>query len=124
MRVALLQDLRYGIRHLRQSPGFAIVCVVTLALGIGANTAIFTLVDAVMLKSLAVKNPAELYRVGTGNNCCVIGSFQGNWSIYSYPLYEEFREHTPEFSEMAAFQGGLTDLSVRRSRGERSGGAI
>jgi hypothetical protein len=60
----LLQDLRYGFRRLRQSPGFALVCVVTLALGIGANTAIFTLVDAVMLRSLPVQNPGELYRLG------------------------------------------------------------
>ena len=111
----LIEDLRYGFRRLRQAPGFAIVCVLTLALGIGANTAIFTLVDAVMLKSLPVKNPKELYRLGHGNNCCVIGGMQNIWDIYSYALYRQFRDHTPEFSEMAAFQGGQTELSVRRS---------
>ena len=111
----LTEDLRYGIRRLRNAPGFAIVCVLTLALGIGANTAIFTLVDAVMLKSLPVKNPGELYSLGRGNNCCVIGGMQDNWDIYSYALYQQFRDHTPEFSEMAAFQGGDTELSARRS---------
>ncbi|HEV2493567.1 MAG TPA: ABC transporter permease [Terriglobia bacterium] len=111
----LMQDLRYAFRRLRQSPGFAFVCVLTLALGIGANTAIFTLVDAVMLKSLPVTNPKQLYRLGNDNNCCVIGGFQDNWGIYSYELYKQFRDHTPEFSEMAAFQAGLQDLSARRS---------
>ncbi|HXJ91907.1 MAG TPA: ABC transporter permease [Terriglobia bacterium] len=110
----LLQDLRYGFRRLRQSPGFALVCVMTLALGIGANTAIFTLVDAVMLKSLPVANPSELYRLGDNDNCCVNGGFQGDWSLYSYPLYKQFRDHTPEFSELAGFQAALTDLSARR----------
>src|SRR5579871_6278248 len=107
--------MRYAIRRLRQSPGFAIVCVLTLALGIGANTAICTLVDAVMLKSLPVKDPKELYRLGDGGNCCVIGGLQNSWQIYSYDLYRQFRDHTPEFSEMAAFQGGQTELSVRRN---------
>ncbi len=111
----LIEDLRYGFRRLRQSPGFAFVCVLTLALGMGANTAIFTLVDAVMLKSLPVKNPEELYRLGNGHNCCVLGGLQDNWSIFSYPLYQQFHDHTPEFTEMAAFQGGSTSLSVRRS---------
>jgi predicted permease len=110
----LLQDLRYGFRRLRQSPGFALVCVITLALGIGANTAIFTLVDAVMLKSLSVANPNELYRLGDNDNCCVNGGFQGDWSLYSYPLYRQFRDHTPEFSQLAGFQAALTDLSARR----------
>ncbi len=111
----LTEDLRYGFRRLRKSPGFATVCVLTLALGIGANTAIFTLVDAVILKSLPVKDPKALYRLGSGNNCCVLGGMQGNWDIFSYPLYQQLREHTPEFSEIAAFQGGETELSARRS---------
>ena len=111
----LMQDLRYAFRRLLRSPGFALVCVVTIALGIGANTAIFTLVDAVMLKSLPVASPGQLYRLGNDNNCCVLGGVQGNWAIYSYPLYEQLRDHTPEFSEMAAFQAGLPSLSVRRT---------
>jgi predicted permease len=115
MLITLIEDLRYGFRRLWQSPGFAFVCVLTLALGIGANTAIFTLVNAVMLKSLPVKNPRELYRFGNTGNCCVIGGMQDNWDVFSYPLYRQFRDHTPEFSEMAAFQSGSTDLSVRRS---------
>ncbi|HEY6290137.1 MAG TPA: ABC transporter permease [Terriglobia bacterium] len=117
----LMQDLRYGFRRLRQSPGFAIVCVITLALGIGANTAIFTLVDAVMLKSLPVANPKELYRLGNNGNCCVIGGLQNEWAIYSYDLYKLFRDQQPEFSQMAAFQGGVENLNVRR--GSASGPA-
>ena len=111
----LMQDLRYAFRRLRQSPGFTAVCVITLALGIGANTAIFTLVDAIMLKSLPVANPRELYRLGNDRNCCLLGGFQDNWGIFSYPLYQQFRDHTPEFSGLAAFQGGLPSLSVRRN---------
>ncbi len=111
----LMQDLRYAVRRLRQSPGFALVCVITLALGIGANTAIFTLVDAILLKSLPVANPKELYRLGNNGNCCVLGGLQDEWGIYSYTLYQQFREHEPEFSQMAAFQGGVQNLSVRRS---------
>ncbi|HEV2417639.1 MAG TPA: ABC transporter permease, partial [Terriglobia bacterium] len=111
----LRQDLRYAFRRLRRSPGFALVCIITLALGIGANTAIFTLVDAVMLKSLPVADPSQLYRVGNANNCCVLGGMQDNWDIYSYDLYKQFRDHTPQFSQMAAFQAALASLSVRRS---------
>jgi len=111
----LIQDLRLGFRRLRQSPGFAVICVLTLALGIGANTAIFTLVNAILLKSLPVDRPGELYRLGKEDNCCVLGGTQDNWSIYSWPLYKTFRDHTPEFSSLAAFQAGITELSVRRS---------
>jgi predicted permease len=111
----LVQDIRYALRRLRQSPGFAAVCILTLALGIGANTAIFTLVNAVMLQNLPVTHPKELYRLGNEDNCCVIGGFQDNWSIYSYALYKEFRDHTPQFSELAAFQAGTSNLSARRS---------
>ncbi len=111
----LSQDLRYGLRRLRQSPGFALVCILTLALGIGANTAIFTLVDAVMLKNLPVAHPSELYRLGDTDDCCVNGGFEGDWSLYSYALYKQLRDHTPEFSQLAGFQAALTDLSARRA---------
>jgi MacB-like protein len=114
---SLLQDVRYGLRQLRRNPGFAVVAVLTLALGIGANTAIFTLINAVMLDSLPVTNPHELYRLGDNNNCCVMIGTQngGSFVLYSYPLYENLRDHTPEFSELAAFEAHLSDLSVRRS---------
>jgi predicted permease len=111
----LVQDLKFGLRMLAKNPGFTAVAVLTPALGIGANTAIFTLVHAVMLKPLPVANPNQLYRVGNNGNCCVIGGFQDNWGIYSYPLYQQFRDHTPEFSELAAFQGGGESLSARRA---------
>jgi predicted permease len=111
----LMQDLRYALRRLRQSPGFAVICIVTLALGIGANTAIFTLVDAVMLKSLPVARPQELYRLGDNHNCCVNNGMQGDWSLFSYAQYREFRDHTPEFVELAGFEAGLSELSVRRT---------
>src|SRR5258706_7017132 len=65
----LLQDIRYGLRILARTPVITSVAVLILALGIGANTAIFTLIDAVMLKSLPVANPMELYRLGDNNNC-------------------------------------------------------
>ncbi len=113
----LMQDLRYALRRLRRSPGFALVCIITLALGIGANTAIFTLVDAVMLKNLPVTDPGQLYRVGNADNCCVLGGMQDNWDIYSYDLYNQLRDHTPQFSQMAGFQAATSSLSVRRSSG-------
>src|SRR6266446_6541290 len=110
------QDLRVGVRRLCKSPSFAAVVVLTLALGIGATTAIFTLIDAVMLKSLPVANPRQLYRLGDNNNCCVMVGTQngGSFVLYSYPLYEHLRDHTPEFTELVAFGSHLSDLSVRR----------
>jgi macrolide transport system ATP-binding/permease protein len=115
----LLRDLGFGLRQLRRSPGFTAVVIITLALGIGANTAIFSLVDAVMLKSLPVANPKQLVRLGDNNNCCeMTGTTQngGSYVLYSFPLYEQLRDHTPEFSELAAFTPFLTTLAVRRSQ--------
>jgi predicted permease len=89
--------------------------VLTLALGIGATTAIFTLVHAVLLKSLPVARPEELYRLGDVENCCVNGGLQDNWSLFSYDKYLTFRDGTPGFSELAAFQAGRSRAGVRRA---------
>jgi hypothetical protein len=109
------RDMRFGLRTLRKSPGFTAVAILTLALGIGANTAIFDLFHAVMLKSLPVTNPGELFRLGNDDNCCVVSGLQENFSIFSYALYQELRDHTPEFSELAAFQAETERFSLRRA---------
>src|SRR5262245_25551964 len=88
--------------------------MLTLALGIGGTTAIFTLIHAVMLRSLPVSDPSRLYRIGDGNSCCVQGGPQDRWGMYSYPLFELVRSQTPEFEEVAAFQAGGARQSVRR----------
>src|ERR1043166_5667625 len=87
---SVFQDLRFGVRTLRKSPGFTAVVVLTLAIGIGATTAIFTLVHAVLLKPLPVVNPGQLYRLGDNNNCCVMTGTQndGSFVLYSHSLYE------------------------------------
>jgi len=108
------RDLRLALRQLRRSPGFASVVILSLALGIGANTAIFTVVHSVLLQSLPVAHPERLFRVGDGDNCCVIGGLQGSYSIFSFPLYRQLRDHTPQFSDLAAFEAGPRNVSVRR----------
>ncbi|MGH9332149.1 MAG: ABC transporter permease, partial [Vicinamibacteria bacterium] len=110
-----LQDLRYATRQFGQAPGFTATAVLTLALGIGATTAIFTLVHAVLLKSLPVARPDELYRVGDNENCCVNGGMQDSWSLFSYNKYEHFRDGSDGFQELAAFQAGRSLAGVRRS---------
>jgi predicted permease len=116
----LLGNLRYAARQFRQSPVFTAAAVLTLALGIGGTTAIFTLVHAVMLRSLPVSDPGRLYRIGEGDECCVEGGPQDRWGFYSFPLYERLKANTPEFEEVAAFQAGGWMLSVRR-QGEAAG---
>ena len=116
----LLSNLRYAVRQFRRSPVFTTAAVLTLALGIGGTTAIFTLVHAVMLRSLPVSDPGRLYRVGEGDDCCVEGGPQDRWGFYSFPLYERLKAETPEFEELAAFQAGNWLLGVRRE-GELAG---
>src|SRR5574337_1130052 len=111
---SLARSTRYALRQLRHSPVFAATAVLTLALGIGGTTAIFTLIHAVMVRSLPVADPASLYRIGDGDNCCVQGSPQEKWGMFSYELYERLKANTPEFAEVAAFQAGRGRLSVRR----------
>lgn len=110
----LFGNLRYAARQFRLSPVFTATAVLTLALGIGGTTAIFTLIHAVMLRSLPVSDPAQLYRVGEGDDCCVEGGPQDRWGMFSFPLFERLKAQTPEFEEVAAFQAGRAVLSARR----------
>jgi predicted permease len=114
----LTLDLRYALRQFRHAPVFTVAAVLTLALGIGGTTAIFTLIHAVMLRSLPVTDPSRLYRIGDGDDCCVEGGPQDRWGMYSYPLYERLKTAAPEFEEITAFQAGGGPLSVRREGAE------
>jgi predicted permease len=112
---SLLHDLRYGLRMLRKNIGFTTVVVITLALGIGANTAIFTLLNAVMLKSLPVKEPDRLVLFSDSSS---EGSSLGDppteeWELFSYPVYQHLRNHGESFEDLAAFRSGEARLSVR-----------
>src|SRR5271154_3814579 len=115
----MLADLRDAVRQLRKAPGFSATAVITLALGIGATTAIFTLVHQVMLKSLPVVKPEELWRIGDKIRCCNWGGYvqgsDGNFALFSWEMYKHFRAHTPEFSDLAALQAGNAPLGVRRA---------
>lgn len=113
---SLAQDIRFGLRLMRKNPGFTAVAVLTLALGIGANVAIFTLVEGILLRSLPVANPSQLYRVGDRADCCYWDTFQnpdGDFDIFSYDLFQRFRESAPEFEQLAAVEAGGAAFDVR-----------
>lgn len=117
----MLADLKHALRQLHRSPGFTLTAILTLALGIGATTAIFTLVHAVLLRSLPVSDPATLLRVGDNEQCCYNGGLPDykdpvyDWSLFSYLQYEQFRDHTPGFASLAAFEANDTEMAVRRT---------
>ncbi len=118
----MLADIREAWRQLRKSAGVTTTAAITLALGIGATTAIFTLVDQVMLKSLPVAKPEELWQIGDKNRCCNWGGFtqsspgdENDFSLFSWEAYRNFRAQTPEFTDLAALQAGNAQLAVRRA---------
>src|SRR5580698_6743836 len=115
----LVQDVRYALRQLRRTPGFTVTVLLTLALGIGANSAIFTLVNAILLQNLPVTDPKNLIRIGDRNDCCISDQWSdtGDYSLFATDTYYLFKKNLPEFEELAAtasFYGG-GPLTVRRA---------
>ena len=120
----MLANVKYALRRLRKSPGFAATAVVTLALGVGATTAIFTLIQQVILQPLAVPNPHQLWRIGDAATCCYSTGYtqrnrvaQDDWTMFSWEAFQRFRAETPAFEQVAAFQIGTGngELAVRRA---------
>src|SRR3569833_2926903 len=112
-----MTDLKFAYRQLAKSPLFTLNEILTIALGIGANTSIFSLVHAILLKSLPVTDPSTLFLSGDKDDCCVNGGFisrDGDFDLFSYDLYKYFEATTPEFEQLAAMQSGGHRITVRR----------
>src|SRR5207244_175902 len=113
----LIRDSRLALRRLRMAPAFTVSTILTLALGIGATTSIFTLAHAVLVKSLPVAKPGELYRLGREARCCYWGGYsqEKEFSLVSYDLYKHLRDNTAGFAELATFQASQALFGVRRA---------
>jgi macrolide transport system ATP-binding/permease protein len=119
MSASLIQDARFSFRQLRKVPAFTLTAVLTLALGIGANAAIFTLVRAVLMRNLPVADPATLVRLGNTNNCCVTsGGYpeSNSYSLFSTDTWQQLRKQLPEFQELAAMEAGFSYRPVTARR--------
>jgi macrolide transport system ATP-binding/permease protein len=117
--MTLMQDVRFSLRQLRKTPGFTLTAILTLALGIGANAAIFTLVNAVLLRKLPVADPQMLVTLGDKNDCCVGEGVRENedYSIFATATWQYVKKNTPEFEELAAIQAGFEPRPITARRG-------
>jgi hypothetical protein len=104
-----LQDAGYGLRSMLRTPAITVVALISLALGIGANTAIFSFLDAVMLRSLPVKNPQQLVKLGVEDWNGITDSFACT-ELYSYPFYRQFQSKNAVFSDTAAILSLMNDV--------------
>ena len=107
-------DVVIAVRRLLAAPAFTVVAIATLAIGIGGNLAIFTLVDRMLMQKLPVPRPSELYRLGDSNACCVNSGLAGSYSLFAYELYDHLRDSTPEFANLAAFQAHARSMTIGR----------
>ncbi|MPZ21682.1 MAG: FtsX-like permease family protein [Luteitalea sp.] len=113
------QDLRYASRTLASNPGFAIVAILSLALGIGANTAIFSLLNSVLISPLPVRDPHELVMLTSPGSAGVgIGSQTGERALLTYSEFEHLREQSTSFSDLMASQSSLQRVQARVNGGE------
>src|ERR1700680_1168865 len=108
----LWQDLRSGLRLLRLNPGFTAVAILSLTLGIGANTAIFQLIDAVRLRTIPVKNPRELAIVRIADRSWNSGSFNGDYAQLTFPMWEQIRQRQQAFSAISVWSNERFNLST------------
>ena len=121
---ATLQDIRFALRQMRRAPGFVATAVLTLALGIGATTAIFTLVYQVILRAIPVERPEQLYKVGKGDTRGVTGGLANPWNLFSYDLYKTLRDGTPGTDGVAAVGSSQFTVSARRPGEDAAGQAL
>ena len=128
----LLQDVSYALRQLRKNRGFTVTAVLTLALGIGANAAIFTLVNAILLKNLPVVDPSTLIRIGNTNECCVnYGTAEdsgavddGSYALFDTDTWQQLQKNAPEFEELAAMQSGFGTMIARPDKTQEAARSV
>src|SRR5947208_6365927 len=120
------RDLRHALRFLRLSPGFTLVAVFTLALGIGANTAIFQLIDSIRLRTIPAKNPQELGTIRIADRHWGSGQFSSQYSQLTFAMWEQIRKRQEGFAKIAFCSDQRVNLAtvgdVRKANGIRVGG--